>query len=153
MLRSRDPDHFAQELLCGNLEENLHLVALVVLHPIDQRGNDQVPGFEAGRVVLPGPGSGRTAGPRFRPLRSTSAFRNRWIRSSSSGRISTGSSGKVPVRKPGWFRPPASGESCCLYLYRFEFTASSCDQQPFPMNEGIRDLLPCALINRRKILS
>ena len=41
MLRSRDPDHFAQELLCGNLEENLHLVALVVLHPIDQRGNDQ----------------------------------------------------------------------------------------------------------------
>ena len=53
---SSDPDHPAQELLCGNLEENLNLIVLVDLHPVDQRRDDQVLGFEAGCVVFLGPG-------------------------------------------------------------------------------------------------
>ena len=36
-----------------------------------------------------------------------------------------------------------------LKLYRFVFTAASCDQQPFPVDEGIRDFFPRAFIDRR----
>ena len=32
-------------------------------------------------------------------------------------------------------------------LDRFKYTMSACDQQPFPIHEGISDLFPCAVIN------